>query len=349
MSSRPAVPQFPHRLTPASIPNPGKLFPWVPTVAGHIFHFAGNPFVCHTSTISPASPFFATDPKMLSRNPFACHTCDTPGGPLPRVRYPSFPVLELTKTCSKVRLLSGDGLEESPARSLAQADDGGTARKVNTPMNDTKTAEANYSHDRTSIASLDSLRDEKAAALAAWEPNTHPELQEPVAQASDTADQVPEPPAASAPWLERNPLAPARPAQDLQSEFVSFLKRTWKVWAIVAGAIFSLIALTTVEKGIAERARIAREARQEHAVASVTADSLLSRCGPPSQDDTRDLYPVIMRSMVYQRGGEKFIFEFSRTAEEKSDWVFLSMKDAAGTKTFDTPQAKIAALPCLGK
>jgi hypothetical protein len=218
-------------------------------------------------------------------------------------------------------------------------------------MNDTKTAEATYSNKRTSIAGLNAQRGEKAEALAASEPNSHPEPapQDPVAQASEVAAQAPAPAAASAPSLEPNPMATAKPAQDLQTEFVSFLKRTWKVWAIVAGAIFGLIALTTVQKGIAERARIAREARQEHAVASVTADSLLSRCGPPSQDDTRDLYPVILRSMVYQRGDEKFIFEFSRTAEEKSDWVFLSMKDSTGTKTFDTPQEKIAALPCLGK
>ncbi len=31
----------------------------------------------------------------------------------------------------------------------------------------------------------------------------------------------------------------------------------------------------------------------------------------------------------------------------KSDWVFLSMKDQSGTGHFDTPQAKIAALPCI--
>lgn len=218
-------------------------------------------------------------------------------------------------------------------------------------MNDTKTAEATYSHERTSVTGPDSLRGEKSAAHAASEPNAGPvpEPQYPVSQNPEAADQAPAPAATSTPSPEANPMASARPAQDLQAEFVSFLKRTWKVWAIVAGAIFGLIALTTVQKGISERARIARQARLEHAVASVTADSLLSRCGPPSQDDTRDLYPVILRSMVYQRGDQKFIFEFSRTAEENSDWVFLSMKDATGTKTFDTPQAKIAALPCLGK
>jgi hypothetical protein len=41
------------------------------------------------------------------------------------------------------------------------------------------------------------------------------------------------------------------------------------------------------------------------------------------------------------------VISFSRTAEEKSDWVFLSMQNENGTATYDTPEAKIAALPCL--
>jgi hypothetical protein len=41
------------------------------------------------------------------------------------------------------------------------------------------------------------------------------------------------------------------------------------------------------------------------------------------------------------------VVAFSRTAEEKSDWVFLSMKDEVQTRSYDTPDAKAAALPCL--
>jgi len=37
-------------------------------------------FLCHTSRISPATPLFATDPKIPPRKSFPCHTCDTPGG-----------------------------------------------------------------------------------------------------------------------------------------------------------------------------------------------------------------------------------------------------------------------------
>jgi len=52
--------------------------------------------------------------------------------------------------------------------------------------------------------------------------------------------------------------------------------------------------------------------------------------------------------MSYQpRENEKVVFQFSRTAEEKSDWVFLSMKDESGARSYDTPETKIVALPCL--
>jgi hypothetical protein len=52
--------------------------------------------------------------------------------------------------------------------------------------------------------------------------------------------------------------------------------------------------------------------------------------------------------MSYQeRGQGKLVVAFSRTAEEKSDWVFLSMKDVAEPRSYDSPQTKVAALPCL--
>jgi hypothetical protein len=77
-------------------------------------------------------------------------------------------------------------------------------------------------------------------------------------------------------------------------------------------------------------------------------ENLIARCGPPAEDVSKEMYPVMLRTMSYQRGdNERIVFEFSRTAEAKSDWVFLSMKDQSGTRSFETPEAKIAALPCL--
>lgn len=132
------------------------------------------------------------------------------------------------------------------------------------------------------------------------------------------------------------------------AELAEFLKRTWRVWLIVAGAIFGLMAVVTLVERASEWARNAREKRHEEAVATVTPERLIARCGQPAEDVTKEVYPVLMRTMSYEpRENEKLVFAFSRTAEEKSDWVFLSMKDESGAKSYDTPETKIAALPCL--
>jgi len=131
-------------------------------------------------------------------------------------------------------------------------------------------------------------------------------------------------------------------------EFAEFLKRTKRVWLIVAGAIFGMMAVVTVVIRMSERARNTGEKRQEQAILEVIPENLIARCGPPAEDVTKEMYPVMLRTMSYQRGeNEKIVFEFSRTAEAKSEWVFLSMKDQSGTRSFETPEAKIAALPCL--
>jgi len=132
------------------------------------------------------------------------------------------------------------------------------------------------------------------------------------------------------------------------AEFAKFLKQTRRVWLIAAGAIFGLMAVVTLVERVSEWARNARERRHEQAVASVTPDRLIARCGQPAEDVTKEVYPILMRTMSYQpKGHEKFVLAFSRTAEEKSDWVFLTMKDESGARNYDTPEAKIAALPCL--
>ena len=131
------------------------------------------------------------------------------------------------------------------------------------------------------------------------------------------------------------------------AECARILKRTWRLWLIVAGAIFGLTAVIALVEGMTERWRNAREIRYEQAVASVTPDSLIARCGQPAEVVTKT-YPIVMRTMSYQfKGNKKVMLVFSRAAEEKSDWVFLAMKDESRAQSYATPEAKIAALPCL--
>ena len=131
------------------------------------------------------------------------------------------------------------------------------------------------------------------------------------------------------------------------TEFLDFLKQTKRVWLMVVGGIVGLILLVTLAQRGFEWIGKKRERRHEQAVASVTPEHLLARCGQPAEDTTRNLYPILMRTMVYQISrNEAYTFDFSRTAEEQSDWVFLSMKDATG-KSYETAEEKVAAMSCL--
>ena len=131
------------------------------------------------------------------------------------------------------------------------------------------------------------------------------------------------------------------------AEFVGFLKQTKRVWLMAVGTMVGLIVLVTLaQRGFAWLSE-KRERKQEQAVASVTPEHLLTRCGQPLEDTTKSVYPILMRTMTYQMSGnETYIFDFSRTAEEKSDWVFLSMKDAKG-KSYETAEEKVSAMSCL--
>ena len=128
----------------------------------------------------------------------------------------------------------------------------------------------------------------------------------------------------------------------------AFVKRTKRVWLMTAGIVIGVAALVNLTARAAEWAKNSRERRQLHAIATLTPENLFARCGAAASDETKEVYPVVMRTLTYQpRGGEKLVISFSRTAEEKSDWVFLSLQNENGAAIDSTPEARIAALPCL--
>jgi hypothetical protein len=91
-----------------------------------------------------------------------------------------------------------------------------------------------------------------------------------------------------------------------------------------------------------------RENRQFIAANNLTPERLIARCGPPVTDETRNLYPIIARDLSYKSNTQgTIVFKFSKTAEESSDWVFMSMQDSNGAGDYESPRAKISALSCL--
>lgn len=123
-------------------------------------------------------------------------------------------------------------------------------------------------------------------------------------------------------------------------------KMTQQTWLIAATVLLALVALLIFGRGTAKNKATA-VVREERGVASLTPESLVVKCGPPAEDATKDLYPMIKRTMSYKPSGKGIqTFEFSRTSQEKSDWLFLSMSDENGA-TYATPEAQMAAMPCL--
>ncbi|HET9994553.1 MAG TPA: hypothetical protein VFQ18_04050 [Candidatus Acidoferrum sp.] len=207
-------------------------------------------------------------------------------------------------------------------------------------MDDTKEKEHAYSGERTKITGADSLRSTTAAEESPGTQGTAASKQ--TEQAHGTG--LPEGARAG----EVLPAISTNRGAGALAEFAEFLKRTRRVWLIVAVAIFGLMAVVTVVERLSERAKIAREKRQEQAMLEVVPVKLITRCGPAVEDVTKEVYPLLVRTMSYEgRENEKIVFAFSRTSEPDSDWVFLSMKDESGTRSYDTTEAKIAALSCL--
>ena len=213
-------------------------------------------------------------------------------------------------------------------------------------MGETKPRDPSYSGERTETTGPNSLRGTTATAESSG-------MEKTATSSKPTQTGQPQPTQKTAlPGITRTggalPEIVRTGGPGTVAEFTEFLKRTKRVWMIVAGAIFGVMGVVTVVTRLSERARNAREKRQEQAVIEVMPERLIARCGPPAEDVTKEMYPVVLRTMSYQRGeNEKIVFAFSRTAEEKSEWVFLSMKDQSGTRSYDTTEAKIAALPCL--
>jgi hypothetical protein len=145
----------------------------------------------------------------------------------------------------------------------------------------------------------------------------------------------------------QEPSGAAAPARAKPTAKIAFpLQMTQQTWLIVATLLLGVMALLIFGRGTAKNKAIA-EVREEKTVETLTPENLMAKCGPPVEDVTKDLYPMIKRSMSYKSSGKGTLtFEFSRTSQEKSEWLFLSLTDE-NDATYTTPETQTAAMPCL--
>src|SRR5258708_26958867 len=99
------------------------------------------------------------------------------------------------------------------------------------------------------------------------------------------------------------------------------MKRNLLIVAGLALVIVGVRLLIAAPVWIKQR----RENRQFIAVNNLTPERLLARCGQPLADETKNLYPIVARDISYQSEAHStVVLKFSKTAEESSDWVFMS-------------------------
>jgi len=125
-------------------------------------------------------------------------------------------------------------------------------------------------------------------------------------------------------------------------------KPLWQRVLIAGGMILGIVALRYLVQ-LPGWMKQRRETRQYIAVNNLTPERLVARCGPPVSDETRDLYPMMARDMVYKSGSSSttVVLKFSKTAEESSEWVFTAMQDPTGSVKYEAPAAQISVLSCL--
>src|SRR5260370_20359853 len=150
-------------------------------------------------------------------------------------------------------------------------------------MEEMKQNEPVYSGEQTKITGSDSLRSTTAAAESSGTGKT-------VSKQTQTAQKVVAP--------ETSQTGGA----GTMVEFAEFLKRTKRGWLIVAGAIFGMMAVVTVVTRMSKWARNAREKRQDQVGLEMLPENLTARCGPAGEDVTKEMDPLVLRTMDYQRG-----------------------------------------------
>ena len=189
---------------------------------------------------------------------------------------------------------------------------------------------------------------EQAELPEAAEPQPPSESKQFTKLGEDIGEAAPSQPTNSPESISQVPTASAPSGASRLSKFAipgDFSERTW----LIAATVFVVLATLLIFSLTSRRNRVVQEKSAERIVESLTPEAVVAGCGQPADDVTKDLYPMIMRTMSYKPNGVgSVVLEFSRTSEDNSQWIFLSMKNGNGTIKYETPDMQMAALPCLG-
>jgi hypothetical protein len=188
----------------------------------------------------------------------------------------------------------------------------------------------------------------KTVGAKAAEPPETAETMEMTKLGENIGEAVASKPAdAPEPAVDQEQAGLATPAEAQKAVKLQFKFKITQRTGLIAATLLLGLGMLLIFGRATGRNKATGEVRQERTVESLTPESLVAMCGQPAADATKDLYPMIKRTISYESSGKGTLtLEFSRTAEENSDWVFLSMSDGNGA-AYGTPETQIAAMPCL--
>src|SRR5262249_3981143 len=140
-------------------------------------------------------------------------------------------------------------------------------------MDESKPKENTYSRDRLETASIQAPAETTKAPEPSETTTPPPPTPEPDirVQIADLAGKV------GSNWPRSLAECPA------------VLKRTRHIWLTLAVGVAALMALSILTQQGAEWFKERRELRQEKAIATVTPEHLIARCGRAAQDETKEV------------------------------------------------------------
>lgn len=121
----------------------------------------------------------------------------------------------------------------------------------------------------------------------------------------------------------------------------------------IAAFIIVIAVLLALKSRDSEAPR--SESQYRHLLWNLKPDDVIELCGQPLKHETVNLCPrcekpPMLRSLTYRdNNGGNAVLEFSVSKEDEWIWTYLSMRDEASRRKYETYTSQALALPCLVK
>jgi hypothetical protein len=117
----------------------------------------------------------------------------------------------------------------------------------------------------------------------------------------------------------------------------------------------ALVVIITVLIAVKLSMTSSPEEHYRHLLWNLNPDDVIAFCGPPLEHTTVNLCPrcekpPMLRTLTYKSNNVgNVVLEFSVSKDDTWIWSYLSMRNAASGRKYESYRAQALALPCLLK